>query len=427
MRQGEEGEASSDARAHPQKQDSPTSSSPDTHTPTPGTDSPTLGSHTPTPGTSGVSQNCPSAEVLSPSPVPRKHRRAAIIGDPYNESCTLVRSKNAVVTPPTSHMSPLGSGDEYLHQMSLPVLRRQRCIAIDITRDTKQDGEGILAITPLDSSESSEPPLDLTALDSDDSEGDGKEHLFHSLPSSGLTPELSGRGLSGNEVSTPPGPSACSHRRMGSLPLHIQKTFGARPLTRAQSPLVLHELRSPPTATLRENRRCSAPVLTDCSSFFSDPSERTLSDTEVEKQTALCGSLSVSALISPVTSPKRTHKAASSRPSLLGDRTPPACPQLRWRKTAGHECSCSSESCDLQKKDKISMKQQVVFKKSLSLDDADTIDHARFIACLSATAMGDKKGPVKAQLEESVRNREELELEEQSGTVETSTSAAEGR
>ena len=370
---------------------------------------------------SSGSENCTSADVP----------RVAVTSDTYKECLTpaLAGSESAeVVTVPTSHTLPPASEDEHAHQEQFTtdstgseedsepasisddsdlarIGTRLKCRAVT-KEDPQQD------VPAIKQAETSELPLDLNVFDSGDSEGD-EEQLTHSLPSSVLASKLHSQHLSENRVSV--SLDACTrrgHQRKGSLPIHIQRVFpelAAHAVTRPQSPLVLHQLRSPLTTakTLsREERRCSAPVLPGCSKSLLE------SDSE-EERPVLCGSLT--ALISPVALPKRARGAASSSPSFA------ASPKLGRRKKVDCEHSSSSESCVIEKQQS-AVEQQSLFKRSVSLDETGTTDHSRSI---STTAKEDEKQAGKAYPEEAIRNREGLELK--GIAVKTSKSATRGR
>ena len=137
---------------------------------------------------------------------------------------------------------------------------------------------------------------------------EGGDMLSQSLPASLLTsewhkqhPQLSEQRSAGREL---------CQKRKHSLPTHIQRIFPDL-VPKPPSPLVLHELRSPPTGA-ESIRRCSSPFPTSTTSCKSS---------DEEDRPVLCGGLPF--MNSPRTSPKgpRKHSASPilspSKPSVF--------------------------------------------------------------------------------------------------------------
>ena len=193
-----------------------------------------------------------------------------------------------------------------------PLLRRGKMYAISAdTSKRKPSVEKPFAVehqgTQSDQSEQEET--------SEDSEGG--DRLSQSLPISLLTSELRKQQPTLFEHrSTGKEPS---HKRKHSLPIHIQRMFPDL-VPKAQSPLVLHEMRSPPTSA-ESIRRCSSPFPTSTatSSEFSDEEDRPV----------LCGGFSF--MTPPRTLPKgpRKHPASPN----LSPSNPPMSSQSKEEQT----------------------------------------------------------------------------------------------
>ena len=183
-----------------------------------------------------------------------------------------------------------------------PLLRRRKMYAISADTFKRQPGVEKPFAVEHQGMQSNQSEQEETSEDSE-----GGDMLSQSMPTSLLTselhkqqPTLAEHRSTGKEH---------SHKRKHSLPIHIQRMFPDL-VPKAQSPLVLHEMRSPPTSA-ESIRRCSSPFPTSTatSSESSDEWDRPV----------LCGGFSF--MTPPRTSPKGPRKHSAS-PNLSPSKSP---------------------------------------------------------------------------------------------------------
>lgn len=157
-------------------------------------------------------------------------------------------------------------------------------------------------------------------------ESNSGDILSQSLPESLLFSSLSRHSAPSSPSPISPSPidvhRQLGHHRKRSLPIHIQRAFPDMTPMRAQSPLVLHELRSSPTT--ESPQKYPVPQL---QKSVSEPAkaEAENASSEDEERTVLCGKISLSALISPVSSPKRTiAKRKKATPASMSPTASPS-------------------------------------------------------------------------------------------------------
>ena len=185
-----------------------------------------------------------------------------------------------------------------------PLLRRGKMYAISADTCKRQPGVEKPFAVEHQGMQSDQSEQEETSEDSE-----GGDMLSQSLPTSLLTSELHIKQQPTLSELRSTGKELC-HKRKRSLPIHIQRMFPDL-VPKAQSPLVLHELRSPPTSA-ESIRRCSSPfpTSTTTSSESSDEGDRPV----------LCGGFSF--MIPPRTSPKGPRKhwgspnLSPSKPSM---------------------------------------------------------------------------------------------------------------